>query len=153
MGIVVKDMEITSTVSPARMFQAFVLESDHIFPKVHPHAFKCIELVEGDGGVGSIKKITFAEEHIKHAKHRIDLLDKEKFVYHYTWIEGDALMKVFEKISYEIKFEAHHHGSVCKVTTKFFVIGDVNLDEEKLEAGKEKFIGLFRAVEAHVLAN
>ncbi|KAK4769947.1 hypothetical protein SAY87_030479 [Trapa incisa] len=153
MGIVVKDIEITSTVSPAKMFQAFVLESDHIFPKVHPHAFKSIELVEGDGGVGSIKKITFAEEHIKHAKHRIDLLDKEKFVYHYTWIEGDALMKVFEKISYEIKFEAHHHGSVCKVTTKFFVIGDVNLDEEKLEAGKEKFIGLFRAVEAHVLAN
>lgn len=61
MGILTKDLEITSPVPPAKMFQAFCLQSDELFPKVLPQAFKSIELVEGDGGAGSIKKITFAE--------------------------------------------------------------------------------------------
>ncbi|KAK4783237.1 hypothetical protein SAY86_007611 [Trapa natans] len=154
MGVVTKDIELISTVPPAKMFQAFCLDTDELFPKVLPQAFKSIELVEGDGGAGSIKHITFAEtERFKHSKHRVDFLDKEKFEYHYSWIEGDALLNIFEKVSYEIKFEAHHGGSVCKIKVKFFVVGDVQLDENELEEGKEKFVGLFRAVEGYVLTN
>ncbi|KAK4797759.1 hypothetical protein SAY86_030085 [Trapa natans] len=154
MGVVTKDLELTSTVSPAKMFQAFCLDSDELFPKILPQAFRSIELVQGDGSAGSIKHITFAEtERFKHVKHKVDFLDKEKFEYHYSWIEGDALLNVFEKVSYEIKFEAHHGGSVCKIKTKFFVIGDVHLDENQLDEGKEKLVGLFRAVEGYVLAH
>ncbi|OWM88130.1 major allergen Pru ar 1-like [Punica granatum] len=155
MGFIAKELEIASPIPPAKIFKAFVLDADELFPKIVPQAFKSVEILEGDGGPGSIKKITFGEaEQFKHAKHRVDVLDKEKFVYHYSWIEGDALMHVFEKISYEIKVEAGHDGgSVTKITTKFFTIGDVHLNEEQLNSGKEKVIGLFKAVEDYVLAN
>ncbi|KAK4759253.1 hypothetical protein SAY87_022384 [Trapa incisa] len=140
MGVVTKDIELISTVPPAKMFQAFCLDTDELFPKVLPQAFKSIELVEGDGGAGSIKHITFAESRCPNFAES-------------SWIEGDVLLNIFEKVSYEIKFEAHHGGSVCKIKVKFFVVGDVQLDENELEEGKEKFVGLFRAVEGYVLAN
>ena len=61
MGVVTYEMEIPSPIPPARIFKAFVLDFENLFPKVVPKAIKCIELLEGDGGPGSIKKVTFGE--------------------------------------------------------------------------------------------
>lgn len=61
MGVFTYEMEIPTTISPSRIFTAFVLEFDTLFPKVVPQAIKSIELLEGDGGPGSIKKVTFGE--------------------------------------------------------------------------------------------
>lgn len=61
MGVITFESNDTYAVPPARMFKALVLESDQLFPKIFPDAIKNIDVVEGDGGAGSIKKITFAE--------------------------------------------------------------------------------------------
>ena len=61
MGVVTYEHEITSSISPAKMFKAFILDSDNLIPKILPQAIKCVEIIEGDGGPGSIKKITFGE--------------------------------------------------------------------------------------------
>ena len=61
MGVITYDMEITSSIPPARMFKAFVLDGDNLIPKILPQAIKSVELIEGDGGVGSVKLITFGE--------------------------------------------------------------------------------------------
>lgn len=61
MGVITFESNDTYSVPPARMFKALVLESDQLFPKIFPDAIKNIDVVEGDGGAGSIKKITFAE--------------------------------------------------------------------------------------------
>ena len=61
MGVVTYEHEITSSIPPAKMFKAFILDSDNLIPKILPQAIKCIEIIEGDGGPGSIKKITFGE--------------------------------------------------------------------------------------------
>jgi hypothetical protein len=38
-----------------------VLEADTLIPKLVPQAVKSIETIKGNGGPGTIKKLTFAE--------------------------------------------------------------------------------------------
>ncbi|XP_030545593.2 major allergen Pru ar 1-like [Rhodamnia argentea] len=155
MGLITYDMEVVTPIPPTRMFKAFVFDSDKIFPKILPHAFESIEVIEGDGGPGTIKKITFGEaSHFKYAKHRVDAPDQEKLTYSYGWIEGDALMNIFEKISYDIKIEAGPEGgSICKNRSKYYATGDIQFTEEQIKEGKEKVLGLFKALEGYLLAN
>lgn len=55
------DMEIPSSIPAPRMFKAFVLDGDNLIPKVLPQAIKSVEILEGDGGVGTVKLTTFGE--------------------------------------------------------------------------------------------
>lgn len=43
------------------MFKAAVLDADTLIPKILPQAIKSVEILEGDGGAGTIKLITFGE--------------------------------------------------------------------------------------------
>ncbi|EOY06619.1 Pathogenesis-related protein 10.5 [Theobroma cacao] len=155
MGVVTYEMEVATSIPPAKMFKAFVLDADNLIPKVVPQAIKSSELLEGDGGPGSIKKITFGEgSQFKYVKHKVEGIDKENFSYSYSVIEGDALMNTLEKISYETKFAAGPDGgSVCKSTGKYYTIGDTEIKEEQIKAGKERALGMYKAVEAYLLAN
>ncbi|KAJ9699685.1 hypothetical protein PVL29_005515 [Vitis rotundifolia] len=155
MGVVTYEHEIISSIPPPKMFKAFILDSDNLIPKVLPQAIKCVEIIEGDGGPGSIKKITFGEgSQFNYVKHRVDGIDKENFTFSYSVIEGDALMGTLESISYEVKFVASPNGgSICKSTSKYHTKGDFEITEDQIKAGKEKALGLFKAVEAYLLAN
>ncbi|MBA0710643.1 hypothetical protein Golax_009919, partial [Gossypium laxum] len=107
-------------------------------PKILPQAFKSIEYIEGNGEPGSIKKVTFGEgSQFKYMKQKVEAVDKENFLYVYSVIE-----------------EAFPDGgSVCKTTSKYHTIGDFELKEEGIKAGKEKASGIFKAIEAYLLAN
>lgn len=61
MGVFTYETESTSVIPPAKLFKAFILDGDNLVPKVAPLAIKSTEIVEGDGGPGTIKKITFGE--------------------------------------------------------------------------------------------
>ena len=61
MGVFTYENEMTSTISPTRVFKGFLLDADNIVPKVAPQAIKNVEILEGDGGPGTIKKVTFGE--------------------------------------------------------------------------------------------
>lgn len=64
MGVVTYSMDVCTSISPARMFKAFVLD-DNLIPSVIPQAIKSVETVEGDGGAGTIKLVHFGDgEHI-----------------------------------------------------------------------------------------
>jgi hypothetical protein len=54
-------IEDTSVIPPARLFKSFLLDGDNLMPKVAPQHFTGAENIEGNGGPGTIKKITFAE--------------------------------------------------------------------------------------------
>ncbi|XP_030528175.1 major allergen Pru av 1-like [Rhodamnia argentea] len=155
MGVVTYDSEITSSIPPAKMFKAAVLDADNIIPKVLPQAIRSIEVLEGDGGPGTIKLINFGEgSQYKTVKHKVETLDKENFAYCYSIIEGDPLGTTFEKISYDVKITASPDGgSVCKSTSKYYTIGEVDLPEGKIKAGKEKASAMFKAIEAYLVAN
>ena len=61
MGVFTFEYEFTSTIVPVRLFKAFILDADNIIPKVAPEEVQHVEILEGDGGVGTVKKITFGK--------------------------------------------------------------------------------------------
>lgn len=61
MGAITTNVEIESSVPAQTIYKGFLLDMDHIIPKVLPQAIKSVEIVSGDGGVGTIKKITLGE--------------------------------------------------------------------------------------------
>ncbi|XP_057957678.1 major allergen Pru ar 1-like [Malania oleifera] len=147
--------EFSSPLPAKKLFKAFVLDADTFFPKVMPQAFQSIETLEGDGGVGSIKKITFGEgSHLKYMKHKIEEVDEEKLTYKYTVIEGDALLEKLESISYEIKMESTPDGG-CKGsnTSTYYPKPGFEAKEDEIKAGKEKAKAIYKAAEAYLIAN
>ena len=60
MGVFTFEDETTSTVAPAKLYKALVKDADTIIPKVVDD-IKSVETVEGNGGPGTIKKLTFVE--------------------------------------------------------------------------------------------
>lgn len=85
--------------------------------------------------------------------YQIDLLDAEKLEFGLTIVEGDMLGDSFEKISYEVKIvKGPNGGSIIKSTAKYFIKGDSECNHAHAEGDKEKYTGLFKAVENHLLA-
>ncbi|XAR49659.1 hypothetical protein NMG60_11032925 [Bertholletia excelsa] len=148
-------MEITTSIPPPKLFKAFVLDADTLIPKIMPNAIKSVEILQGDGGPGTIKLTTFGEgSAYKYAKQKVDSIDKESFTYCYSIIEGDALGDAIESISYVVKICASPDGgSVCKNNSKYITKGDANITEDQIKAGKEKASAMFKAIEAYLLAN
>lgn len=60
MGVFTFEDETTSPVAPAKLFKALVKDADEILPKA-VDAIQSVETVEGNGGPGTIKKLTVNE--------------------------------------------------------------------------------------------
>ncbi|KAL3329189.1 hypothetical protein AABB24_036337 [Solanum stoloniferum] len=155
MGVNTFTHESTTTISPTRLFKGLVLDFDSLVPKLLSHDVKSIEIVEGDGGAGSIKQMNFVEGGpIKYLKHKIHVIDDKNLETKYSLIEGDVLGDKLESIAYDVKFEAAADGGcVCKTTTVYHTKGDHVVSEEEHNIGKGKAIDLFKAIEAYLLAN
>ncbi|KAL7220763.1 hypothetical protein ACSBR2_013618 [Camellia fascicularis] len=155
MGVVTITEEYALPIPPARAFKALILDGDKLIPKLLPQAFKSIEVIQGDGGAGSIKQINFAEGGpFKSVKHRVDEVNKEAYKYRYTLIEGDLLMGKFEKICYEMELvPTLDGGSISKSTNKYYPLGDLVLNEEEIKAGMDKAGGMFKVVEDYLIQN
>ncbi|KDP37391.1 hypothetical protein JCGZ_08402 [Jatropha curcas] len=134
MGVVSYELVVTSSIPPAKLYKALVLDADTLLPKIVPEAFESSQF--------------------KYSKHKIEAIDKENFKFSHSVIEGDMLMNVIEKITYDIELEQSPDGGcVCKESSKYYTIGDFELNADQIKAGKEKALGLFKAVEAYLLAN
>ncbi|GMJ02085.1 MLP-like protein 423 [Hibiscus trionum] len=155
MGVFTREMEIISPIPPSKLFKAFALDFDTLFPKAIPNAVTTVKLIEGDGGVGSVKKVTFGQGWgLNYLKHRVDELDEDSLSYAYTVLEGDMLRNIYERIRFETKFVgAPNGGTICTMTAKFYTVGDVEIDEEQIKAETEKRGRAFKAVADYVLAN
>ncbi|KAK6146009.1 hypothetical protein DH2020_019878 [Rehmannia glutinosa] len=156
--------EYNSPIPPSRIFKASIVDSHNLIPKLMPQAIKSVEIINGDGGAGSVKQINFAEgffyflflfgSPLKCVKYRVDELNEKTFTYGYTLIEGDSLVDKLGKITYEVKFEeSADGGSISKVTSKYFTVGDFSLKEEEVKAGKERVLAMYKAVEAFLIQN
>ncbi|KAK1591332.1 hypothetical protein Q3G72_027508 [Acer saccharum] len=97
-----------------------------------------------------------ARSQFKYVKHKVEAVDKDNLSYSYSVIEGDALMNnALEKIVYETKVSPSPSGvgSICKSTSKYYTIGEFEIKEEQIKAGKDKSSALYKAIEAYLLAN
>ena len=87
-------------------------------------------------------------------KQRVDAIDTENCTYSYSVIEGDALMGLFDSISYHGKVvPSPNGGSICKNKSIYHTKGDAQVTEEQIKSGKEKASAMFKAIEAYLLAN
>ncbi|KAL2469579.1 MLP-like protein [Abeliophyllum distichum] len=114
------------------------LDADNLIPKIMPQAIKSVEILEGDGGVETVKLITFGEgSQFMSMKHRVDGLDKENFTHSYRIVEGEALMGVLESITYHIKIvPTADGGCICENRSIYNTKEDVEISEDKIKAGK-----------------
>ncbi|PHT55096.1 Pathogenesis-related protein STH-21 [Capsicum baccatum] len=154
MGVYTFTHETTASVAPSTLFKALVIDFNKLGSELAPDV-KSIENVEGDGGPGTIKKITFVEGGpIKYLKHKIHVVDDKNLVTKYSLIEGDVLGDKLETINYEGKFEASENGGcVCTTTSEYHTKGDYVVTEEEHNVGKEKANDLIKAIETYLLAN
>lgn len=60
MGVFAYDDEHHSTVPPVKLYKALAIDSDNIIPKVI-EPIQSVEIVEGNGGPGTVKKLTAVE--------------------------------------------------------------------------------------------
>ncbi|XP_062108680.1 major allergen Pru av 1-like [Humulus lupulus] len=156
MGVFTYESEITCSIPPARFFKAFVLDEDNFVPKVAPQAVKQVEILEGDGGPGTIKKITFREgSKFKYVKRKVESIDKENLSHSYSIIGGDALEgNRLEKITYESKFVASADGGcIIKTVSKYCTIGDAQIKEDEVKEGKEQATQMFKLFEGYLKEN
>ena len=92
--------------------------------------------------------------HIKYLKHRIDALDKENMTCKYTLIESDIKFDKVEFVVYEVKFVAKVDGGcVLKMTSEYHTKEGAELSEDDIKKGKEKAIGLSKAIGEYLVAN
>ncbi|GMN63415.1 hypothetical protein TIFTF001_032497 [Ficus carica] len=85
---------------------------------------------------------------------KVDKIDEDNFTYGDSLIEGDVLMGKIEKVSNETKLVASPDGgSIVKNGSTYYTIGDAEIDEERVEQGKEKAVGLFKIVEGYLHAH
>lgn len=85
MGVTSFSDEHTSPVAPSRIFRASIVDSHNLIPKLLPQVIKSMDIIEGDGGAGSIKQITFTEGKItssfqwdQHFDSNLILIEKKK---------------------------------------------------------------------------
>nr|AFV09179.1 pathogenesis-related protein 10b [Lens culinaris] len=154
MGVFTYEYDTTSTVAPAKLFKAVVHDADVIVPKV-VDSIKTVEIVEGNGGPGTVKKITFLEGgQTLYVLHKIEAIDDAKLEYNYSIVEGVGVSDTVEKITFEAKLvEGPNGGSVGKMTVKYHTKGDAKPIEKEVEDGKTKRDALFKAIEGYVLEN
>ncbi|PIM98485.1 hypothetical protein CDL12_29038 [Handroanthus impetiginosus] len=155
MGAITYDMEIPSSVPAAKMFKALVLDADTLIPKIMPQAIKNVEILEGDGSVGTVKLIHFGDgSQFKSVKHRIDALDIENLTDSYSIIDGDVLMGVVESVTYNVKIvPTEDGGCICENRSIYHTKDGVEISEEKIKEGKETATTMFKAIEAFLHAN
>ncbi|KAL4563060.1 hypothetical protein LXL04_027091 [Taraxacum kok-saghyz] len=155
MAVVTTEFEITSSLSPSNIFKAFVIDFDTIAPKAEPETYKSINTIEGDGGVGTIKSITYSDGiPFTSSKHKIDAIDSNNFSISYTIFEGDVLMGIIESGTHHLKFlPSADGGSVYKHSMVFKCKGDAKLTDENVSLMKEGLKKTFKAIETYVISH
>ncbi|WCJ20478.1 Major strawberry allergen Fra a 1-A [Euphorbia peplus] len=154
MGVLTIERELTTAIPPATMFKIFVSENHIYLPKIVPTI--SVEVVEGNGGPGTIKKTTFNGDatQLKYIKTKTEATDVENFSHSYIIIDSDPQPEKVEKATMEIKMEASANGgSIIKSCSKYYPKENCEVDEEKIKTGVEKALGLFKVVETLILAN
>ncbi|GJW63467.1 root allergen protein-like protein [Tanacetum coccineum] len=153
MSVIKSEVEVSSSLPADKLFKLF-LDFDTLAPKVEPQTFKSIDLIEGDGGVGSIKSTTYGDAvPFTSAKYKIDAIDARNFSATYTVFEGDALMGLDSATHHFKLVPSADGGAVFKDSVVFKGKGDAKPTEETLNQFKELFKNTFKAQEAYAIAH
>ncbi|XP_020203777.1 nodulin-13 [Cajanus cajan] len=151
MGVFTCEVEHVSPISAAKFYKAVVEDCVTLWPKAMPKIIKSVEFTEGDGGPGTICKLTLLKGYWMS---QVDAIDKAKFEFKYTVIEGMILGNQLEKIYNDLKVvEREDGGCIVKKIIKFYTKDNEIYDEKNLKFNKDKTLLFFKTLEDFLLAN
>ncbi|XP_065859560.1 major pollen allergen Bet v 1-L-like isoform X1 [Euphorbia lathyris] len=152
-GVLTIHRDIITAVPVATMFKVFVLESDKFIPKIIPQI--TIEVLEGNGGPGTIKKTSFAAEgaEFKYIKTRIESTDTENLKHSYSVIGGEPWMETLDKVTHEFEMVSLDGETIVKCKSLYFAKDNSEVDEDIIMTAADKAMEVFKAIEAYILAN
>ncbi|GLJ45763.1 hypothetical protein SUGI_0963000 [Cryptomeria japonica] len=149
-------VEVESSVEPKRLWNATVNDSHNLLPKQAPGIIAAVTILQGDGGVGTIRQVDFtpANKDFSYVKERVDQVDEDNLVFSFSHVEGGVLGTKLASANHHMKFSPKAGGgSIATFTVSYDSLPGVLLDESKLQEFKANSIGLFRLVEQYLLAN
>ncbi|XP_008807369.1 pathogenesis-related protein 1-like [Phoenix dactylifera] len=153
-GCVTLKQEVT--VGIERLWKAFACDNHNLLPKVLPGFFVSGEIVEGNGGAGTIKKFNFtpAVKVASFAKDHLEVVDHESHLLKYGVIEGGLIGQRLKSLKFEVRYEVSGNGG-CVVKTKieYDTLDDKPLSEQEQEELKGWLVLPLKATEAYLLAN
>ncbi|KAL1832572.1 hypothetical protein ACET3Z_002223 [Daucus carota] len=155
MGVVTRTAEARSSkMTAAQLYKNMFIDMDKVMPKILPQIFKSVRLVEGDGGVGTVKEITYGEA-VKATTmiQKLVEMDPEAMTYTKVIIGGDVLMGTLESVAYHSVVESSDSGEcVVKLTVVFTPLAGQEVSEDYIKDSIAQSYQTFYAVEAHVQA-
>ncbi|XP_077218806.1 major pollen allergen Bet v 1-D/H-like [Tasmannia lanceolata] len=148
-------LEETSYPFPALKLWKAMCDMHNLMPKVMPEFIASVVVLEGSGGVGTVKKTKFTEavKDFKYTKERVDVIDHDKFVYKYTIIEGGLCGQIVKWYSFDMKLESVGDGCVAKMKVEYDSLGDSLLTDDQIAQIKAGNQGMAKAVQAYLQAN
>ncbi|XP_035843521.1 root allergen protein-like [Helianthus annuus] len=124
---------------------------DHSLQSTSP-CYKTISVIKGDGGVRSIKSMTYTDG--TSSKHTIDDIDASNFILSWTFFEGDALMGIINTATHHMKFiPSPNGGSVFKQTFVIRYKGDAKQMDDVINITKEAIKNTFKKMESYAIAH
>ncbi|KAL5215249.1 hypothetical protein ABZP36_004401 [Zizania latifolia] len=140
--------ELETDIPASQLWQVYgTLRAAELLPELLPHILAKVEVVAGDGGVGTVLQLTFPPgiPGLQRYKERFVRVDNENYVKEAEAIDGDILKLGF--LSYMIRFEIIQKGPSSSVirSTVEYEIGDGHPELQAMvrtpgsESLKEKF--------------
>ncbi|CAI9260028.1 unnamed protein product [Lactuca saligna] len=118
--VITSEFEIASSLPASKIFNAY-RDFNNIAPKVDPETYKILVDIEGDGGAGTIRDISFGDGvPFTNGKLKLDVVDSNNFSIIYTIFEGDILMGQLDSMTHHVKFiPSPDGGCVYKPTVVY----------------------------------
>ncbi|KAI0529564.1 hypothetical protein KFK09_002116 [Dendrobium nobile] len=148
--------ENVAKISLDRVWKAGVLDAHNLIPKLLSDFISSVELLEGEGGLGTVKKTNFTEavKEFRFVTDKIELLDTENHIVKQSVIDGGLIGQRLKSYSFEMKFEVVNSSETLgKITLEYDTIDDTPLsDEEQEEIMKGLFL-IIKAIEGYLIEN
>ncbi|XP_020589385.1 major pollen allergen Bet v 1-M/N-like [Phalaenopsis equestris] len=148
--------ENVSRVSLDRIWKGGVLDSHNLLPKILPDFISSVELSEGDGGPGTLKKIIFTDavKEFRSIKEKNEVLDSENHIVKHSVIEGGLIGLRLKSYSFELKFEVINNSETLgKLKIEYETIDDTPLNDEEQEEISKSFFLIVKAIDEYLTNN
>ncbi|KAH9313014.1 hypothetical protein KI387_028049, partial [Taxus chinensis] len=149
MAIGATTVEVIASVAPKRLWMALAKDSAHFLPKALPNIYSSASIIEGDGGVGSIKKfnLTDANKDLRYDKERVEEINEEELLYRCTALgRGGLIDEKLKKAKFEMKFNPMtvDGDEVCLLlwTAEFETFSDSPPSEAKIQMLRAEIVAM-----------
>ncbi|CAH1425074.1 unnamed protein product [Lactuca virosa] len=142
------ELEIKSSIAASKVFHEFILKffeflAQNVIPKEFGITFTTLE---GDGGVGSIKLMSFLDDQFPSVKYKVKGIDLENFTYNLAMIKEENGNEYESTLSEMKLISSADGGCVFKQKNIDFEA----ISEDEIETQKEQLTQYFEVFEAIV---